>query len=198
MSDRNTKREIKKLLDEIERLKKLAYRDELTGLYNRHGLKNTLAKFVGEIRKSKETKERRESVFIKDIAIVVFDIDDFKKLNDTYGHPAGDEVLRFFADIIGKNIRDIDLGARWGGEEILVALVGANEEDVYRVADRIKDDVKKSRFEFKGEEARFTVSGGVSKFDETKDLEENIEKADKALYEAKRSGKNKIIKFSDL
>ena len=195
---RESEKEIKELLVEIERLKKIAYRDELTGLYNRYGLKDTLSKFIGEIRKLKDKENQRKSVFIKDIALIIFDIDNFKRLNDTYGHPAGDEALKLFSNIIEKNIRDIDLGTRWGGEEMVVALVGANEEDAFRVADRIRNDMEGTVLKFKEEEIKFTVSGGVCRFDENFDLEENLGDADKALYEAKDSGKNKIIKFSDL
>jgi diguanylate cyclase (GGDEF)-like protein len=87
MSDQKDK-EILALQKEIENLKTLAFKDELTGLYNRHGFKDSAGKFIAEIIGGKEHKEKRKSIIISNFSLVIFDLDNFKKLNDTYGHPA--------------------------------------------------------------------------------------------------------------
>jgi len=192
-------RRIDELEKEIEHLKALAYKDELTGLYNRHGFKETAGKFIAEIEREKSFKgQLRDSLFIKDFGLLVFDIDDFKKLNDKYGHDAGDKALKIFSEIVLENIRDIDSAARWGGEEIVVGLVGANENDAYEVANRIRDGLSKTSFKYKGEKVKFTTSGGVASFAEAKTFSQILSLADKALYKAKSQGKNQIIKSSDL
>lgn len=175
---------------EIKRLKELAYKDELTGLFNRRGSKKESQKFIKEVVAYKNVKEKRESFIVSNFSIIVFDIDNFKKINDKHGHTAGDRALKNLAKLIQERVRAIDLVARWGGEELVVGLVGADEKDAFNIADDIREKVEKN--------FNFTVSGGVAAFDHARNFEELFEKADKALYKAKRSGKNKIIKFSDL
>jgi diguanylate cyclase (GGDEF)-like protein len=193
MSDQKDK-EILALQKEIENLKTLAFKDELTGLYNRHGFKDSAGKFIAEIIGGKEHKEKRKSIIISNFSLVIFDLDNFKKLNDTYGHPAGDRALQFFSKIVMKNIRDIDSAARWGGEEIILGLVGATEEDAFQIADRIREKTAETGFNFKGKKIQFTVSGGLASFDKAKNFEEIFSLADKALYQAKEGGKNKIVR----
>lgn len=192
------KETIASLKEEIRRLKEVAYRDELTRLYNRRGFKEDAEKFIKEIALYKEHPERRESFIVKNLSLIVFDIDYFKKFNDTYGHQVGDNVLRSFAELVTKKVREIDLVARWGGEEIVVGLIGAGEKDAAQIADEIRKAVKSSSFKSGKKSVKFTVSGGVAGFDSAKDFDTLFENADKALYEAKKSGRNRIVAFSSL
>ena len=194
----NNNEEVKSLKAEIENLKKLAYKDELTGLYNRHGFKDGAERFISELASENGDGRKREAVYIKSFSLIMFDIDDFKKLNDTYGHRAGDAVLKMFAKIVMDNVRDIDSASRWGGEEIVLGLVGASEEDAFRIADRIRDRVEKETIEFEGNKIKFRVSGGVASMDDAKDFDEMLGCADKALYKAKSAGKNQVVKYSEL
>jgi len=180
-------KEIKKLKREIKKLFLFAYKDELTGLFNRRGFKEEVSRFLGELQRK---NEKRKSVSIKDLGLIIFDIDDFKKINDLYGHQYGDKILKKVASIIKSQIRKIDIPARWGGEEIVIALIGADEEDSYQVAERIRKLVK--------EETKVTLSGGVGSFKKIGNFEKLFELCDKALYQAKKKGKDKVIKISQL
>lgn len=191
-------REIERLRQEVRRLKELAYKDELTGLYNRRGFREYSEKFLAELIAAKNFPGQRESVSIKNFSLLVFDIDNFKGVNDTYGHEAGDKALKLVGRVIRENTRDIDLASRWGGEEIVVGLVGANEEDAFRVADRIREVVAQSELRFDGKKIKFTISGGIASFGQGENLEDIFRFADLALYQAKKRGKNLIVKYSDL
>jgi len=209
----------------VKRLKELAFKDELTELYNRRGFKEEAFKFIKEVVASKKFKSKRESVFINNFSLVVFDIDNFKKLNDTYGHDAGDMALKQLAKVVSERVRTIDAVARWGGEEFVVGLVGASENDAYVIAEDIREKLAKTKINWRGKKFSFTVSGGAASLSEVKDfepvrsrpprqkagrataalgrpasngLDSLFHAADKALYKAKRSGKNKIVRFSDL
>ncbi len=188
----------KQLEKEIKSLRELVYKDELTKLYNRRGFKEEAGKFINQIIASKKYQEKRKSILFKNFSLIVFDIDDFKKLNDRHGHNAGDEGLKFLSNLILERVRDIDVVARWGGEEIIVGLIGASENDAYNIADDIRGKLEKSRLSYHGQKLGFTISGGVASFDKTKDFEHLFRCADKALYKAKKKGKNKIIKYSNL
>ena len=191
-------KEIERLKAEIERLKSLAYRDELTGLYNRRGFKDSAEKFISELASEKKEGSKRKAVQLRNFSMVMFDIDDFKKLNDTYGHQAGDEALKKLSQSIMDNVRDIDSVARWGGEEILLGLVGASETDAFQIAERVRDNAENKPIKFEVEKIKLTVSAGVASMDEAKDAEELIKFADKALYAAKKAGKNQVVKYSEL
>lgn len=105
-------KKIHQLEQEIERLKSLAYRDELTGLYNRRGFKDEAEKFINEVIAFKKYPKRRESVLIKNFSFIVLDIDNFKKFNDSNGHDAGDRALKLLGGLVSKRVRDIDIAAR--------------------------------------------------------------------------------------
>ncbi len=189
---------IKELEEEIARLKDLAYKDELTELYNRHGFKEESAKFIYEVRNYLKNPTNRKNFLIKSFSLAIFDIDDFKKINDTYGHQAGDEVLRLMSVIILDRVREIDMVARWGGEEIIVGLVGSDENQAYEIANDIREKIDETAIDWEGKVIEFTVSGGVAGFTQTEDFESLFKKSDAALYMAKETGKNKIVKASDL
>jgi len=184
---------IETLKKEIEHLKSLAYKDELTELYNRRGFKEETQKFIGEVLAFKKFAGKRKSVLISNFSIVVFDIDHFKALNDTYGHQAGDEALKFFSGLLSKSIRKIDLAARWGGEEFVLGLVGASREDAAHVAETIRKKIEEATLIFNEKEIRFTASGGVASLDSAGSFDDMFQRADAALYEAKNGGRNKIV-----
>ncbi len=187
-------RKINQLKKEIKRLKELVYKDELTKLYNRRGFKEEADKFIHEVITSKKYQEKRKSFLIKNFSLIVFDIDNFKKLNDTYGHEAGDQALRLISQLILERVREVDIVARWGGEEIIVGLVGASETDAFKIADDIREKIERMKLKWRGKVIKFTISGGVASFDKIKNFEELFRQADKSLYEAKNSGKNIIFK----
>lgn len=190
--------EIQKLREQVAKLQELAYKDELTGLFNRRGFKEGAEGFLSEVSWDKEQSDQRKSIFIKNFSVAMFDIDDFKKLNDAYGHETGDRALQFMAEVVNENVRDIDLAARWGGEEIVLGLIGASEEDAYKIAERIRTQIEGEKLKIGGEEVHFTVSGGVCSYEQAKGFDELLALADKALYKAKEGGKNRIVKFSEL
>lgn len=191
---------IAELEKEVARLKELSHKDELTSLYNRRGFREEADKFIAEVKGYLKNPLRREDFLVKSFSLVIFDIDDFKKINDTYGHQAGDEILKLISKIIKGKVREMDIVARWGGEEIVVGLVGSRESQAYKIADDIRKQAEETTAEWAGRQIKFTVSGGVVSFakSKSKDFHDLFEKADEALYKAKHTGKNNIVKASDL
>ncbi|SRR6266436_1078841 len=126
--------------------------------------------------------------------IVVADLDHFKNVNDTYGHGAGDIVLKRVAEILQSNSRKSDICGRVGGEEFLLSLSHANGEDVTLVVDRIRAQIEATKFSFEGNSLTVTASFGVACFngENARDLKQIISYADSALYAAKRLGRNRI------
>ncbi|MDD5710617.1 MAG: GGDEF domain-containing protein [Candidatus Colwellbacteria bacterium] len=168
--------EQKKLIAEY---RALALQDPLLrDLYNRRGFEETL--------KEVETEDdRRDPEHTRKLAIIFIDVDNFKSINDTYGHQAGDRVLLALADIVVNEGRTDDtlvqlpeaIAGRLGGDEIAIALPGADEEGARKVLERIKRKVEALEIESEGEIIRFTISGGVGK---------GIDAADKGMYKDKR------------
>ena len=126
------------------------------------------------------------------------DVDNFKHINDTYGHRAGDAVLRTVARIMQTKCRQTDVAARYGGEEFVVMLTGAGEREAVDIAEKIRAAVANKRFKFRDKTRRVTISLGIAGFSGRDHKEELIEKADKALYRAKREGKNRVCLYSNL
>jgi diguanylate cyclase (GGDEF)-like protein len=167
----------KKRLEHKEKLlaqkTRMAYYDQLTGLCNRHCFHE---KF-NAIRKGRET------------GLILIDIDNFKKINDTYGHDVGDVVLKSFASIITQSIRDIDWASRWGGEEFSIILAGSDIDETLNVAERIRERIENFDFETVG---RVTASFGVTVCRPDDTLETAMKRSDEALYNAKYHGKNRV------
>src|SRR3989344_6644067 len=126
---------IKELEQEIEVLKTLVLFDPLTGLYTRNGFKEEVTPFFHEIEYARSHPDQRRSLVIHALSLLFIDIDNFKALNDTQGHAAGDRVLRKTGEIIERNVRASDFVGRWGGEEIVVALLGADEKEGKDIAE---------------------------------------------------------------
>ncbi|TSC89938.1 MAG: diguanylate cyclase [Parcubacteria group bacterium Gr01-1014_2] len=181
---------------EIKELKSLATKDPLTGLSNRRGFEEEVSRLIKDIIFAKENPETRKHFYIDSISILFFDIDNFKKLNDTYGHKIGDQILQQVSQIIRQKVRNIDFIARWGGEELVAALVGSHEGDAFRKAEEIRKAIK-SRVKIN--EKKITVSVGVAELKEGFGFEDLIKQADKAMYEAKHNrGKDNAVRYSEL
>lgn len=191
-------KQIEKLEAEIHRIKRLAYIDELTGLFNRHGFKVEADKFLHELNAPKEEMTKRRAALINNFSVIMIDADHFKKVNDTYGHPAGDAILKMLGSTITGRVRDLDMVGRWGGEEIIIGLPGASEKDAGIIAEIIREKVERERVVHKKKSIGVTISSGVAVHSHGDTLEALIHNADKALYEAKRTGRNKVVKFSEI
>jgi len=162
-----------------ENLRKLATVDQLTGIYNRYSFEKYLEKEIGRA-------ERYGSKF----ALIMFDIDNFKQINDIYGHQVGDKVLKDLVDVVKNQIRKSDIFARWGGEEFMILVPIKEKEDAYKIAEKIRKRIQEFRFDKIG---NLTVSLGISFYKNKDSMKSMIRRADTALYEAKRTGKNRTV-----
>jgi two-component system, cell cycle response regulator len=162
----------------------LAVTDSLTGLYNRRYLDAHLASAVA-----------RALATEKPLCVLIFDIDHFKDVNDTYGHVAGDDVLKDFSDRLRRGVRGIDLVARYGGEEFMLVMPETDEAFARSVAERLRSDVEKVPFETRSAPAiPVTVSIGIAEWRGPLDTAEDVvRRADRALYSAKREGRNRVV-----
>jgi diguanylate cyclase (GGDEF)-like protein len=164
-------------------LEKMSRVDGLTGLCNRHFWEE---QFVMEYKRDKRSKSPS--------ALIMIDIDNFKKVNDTYGHPAGDEVIKALASVIKKATRETDIAGRYGGEEFAIILPDTPVANVEFVAERIRRLVEKYTVVYDEINIKFTISLGIAGFKHSqKDSTQWLDAADKALYQAKNSGKNRVI-----
>ncbi|WP_310538931.1 PleD family two-component system response regulator [Phenylobacterium sp.] len=173
------------LRDNLDHSLELAVTDQLTGLHNRRYM-------VGQL----EALVKRATLGGDPVACLLIDIDHFKKINDGYGHDVGDEVLREFAVRLASNVRAIDLPCRYGGEEFVVVMPDTKIEDAERIAERIRLHVAGSPFRVMNgaELLTVTISIGVAATLGAKDRPEALlKRADEAVYEAKASGRNKVI-----
>jgi two-component system, cell cycle response regulator len=158
-----------------------ALMDGLTGLANRRQCEESLADELARVER-----------FGGSLAIVVADLDWFKDVNDRYGHPAGDSLLREFASLLQESLRDVDLAGRWGGEEFLLVLPGTDQAGGARVAERIRAALASRMVLVDGTPVPVTASFGVAAVPPAKTASEVFAAADAALYEAKRAGKNRV------
>jgi diguanylate cyclase (GGDEF)-like protein len=166
-----------------EDIKMKALTDGLTGLYNHRHFQERLEE---NIKRAERLKEN--------LSLMLLDIDHFKKINDTYGHPVGDQVLRTLASTIDETVREIDIPARYGGEEFGVLLLGAGKNEAQQVAERLRERVKNLRFNSSSGDFSITVSIGIATFPEDATTRETlIERADEALYRAKNSGRDRVV-----
>lgn len=178
--EKKVKERTKELHLSNEKFKKIAITDGLTKVYNR---KYILEKLGAEIEKAIRVHEKP--------SVVMLDVDDFKKINDEYGHQTGDEVLKKISEFIKNDLRDIDLFGRYGGEEFIIILPETNIEKSFYIAERIRRNVENIRYN--NEKIKTTISLGVVEVaDENQD--EIIRKVDKLLYKAKAKGKNRVEK----
>lgn len=171
---------------EIERL---AMTDGLTGLFNHRHFQERLSQEFNRLDR-----------FSEPISLLLIDIDYFKKVNDTYGHPVGDAVLKGVADKIRNTVRTIDIPARYGGEEFAVILLNTDAKGAMNMAERLRKTVMNTEFSSEQKTFHVTISIGISTYAEgiKEGREEFIERADKSLYHAKRNGRNRSVPWDEI
>lgn len=180
---RTLQQENRELENREHRLLILSNTDGLTKLYNK--------RYFNEKLKSEITLSGNLG---NPLSLLMLDLDDFKKINDTYGHPAGDQVLKRLGEIVLMSIRDKDYGCRYGGEEFTVILPGAEKEQALNVAERIRRLISDDTFEtIDGQKFSVTVSIGLAQLHPGENSADLINRADQSLYRAKRQGKNQTV-----
>jgi diguanylate cyclase (GGDEF)-like protein len=183
---------LKVLQDELreanKRLESLADTDGLTGLYNRRYFDALLVKEL-----------QRTARYKTPVGLVLLDIDHFKQVNDTYGHPMGDEVLRNVSRIVTSSVRVTDSAARYGGEEIAIVFTQTTAQGVSDVTERLRQRLAEFHHEYQGHSVQRTASFGLSVCEgkgATPTAKEMIDRADRALYRAKRTGRNRVVAWT--
>lgn len=164
-------------------LDNLARKDPLTGVFTRRIFDE---KIEEEILVSARTRQP--------FCLFIMDIDHFKRINDTYGHQAGDEVLKQVAQLASKNIREFDFISRYGGEEFAIIMPNTSKREAILIAKRIADEIRNTHFPFLKKEQRITISGGIGEFpSEAQSKTQIIRTCDERLYKAKNSGRDRIV-----
>jgi len=183
---------IKELENEAQRMREKAQRlefesihDKLTGLFNRGAYNQKIEETLANLKR-----------YNVPASLLVCDIDHFKKINDTFGHHVGDMVLKNLATLLTERLRKNDFVARYGGEEFAVILPHTTLDNAKTVGESVRSFIEKSRFLFKDTEIPITISIGISEFRRGDDAVKVFERADTALYFAKRSGRN-MVKAED-
>lgn len=167
-----------KLIEENKILKQMSTTDDLTGLYNRFYIKQTF-----------EYEKRQANRYETELSIVIMDVDDFKAVNDIYGHNEGDFFLRTISKELKKVFRDTDVVGRWGGEEFIILLPKTTIDDAYVITERLRKQIESKLFQLIGSK---TASFGITKLQKYDTLDIAIARADKALYYAKKNGRNQV------
>ena len=162
--------------------------DTLTGLLNR----KTMNTYMADAIKAAIDDD-------KPFSLIMYDIDNFKKFNDTYGHACGDLVLQTVAKIVKESIREEDMASRYGGEEFTVMLCNTARDEAVAVAERIRQKIESTVVSYEGHDMKVTISGGVSIYDSEKNPVRSakviVDQADKALYVSKKNGRNQITVY---
>ena len=173
---------IKSLEKELADAKKASREDALTKLFNKRAMDEFLEIREGEYKR-----------YNKPYSVVFFDIDHFKKVNDTYGHEAGDIVLKGFAQVFKKMARNTDIVGRYGGEEFLAILTETDHKGAQTFAQKVREKLEISRFVYEDKKLQVTISGGIAYREEYPNVSSLLKAADDRLYKAKSSGRNQII-----
>ncbi|WP_444996482.1 diguanylate cyclase [Aliikangiella sp. IMCC44359] len=179
----------KKLEQELrltkDKLFEKAYHDELTGIPNRHSFIERTSKEINKAQRNKQS-----------LFFFLFDVDHFKKINDKYGHLAGDSVLQSMCNLVLYQLRDYDFVARIGGEEFAIVFTDGEQKNILTTVERIRILIEEASFQFKENSIHCTVSFGGTKIRPQDKLESLISRADKNLYQAKKNGRNSTV-FSE-
>jgi diguanylate cyclase (GGDEF)-like protein len=165
----------------LQTIQTLAARDELTGVYNRRHLMEVLRHEIGRSTRTGTS-----------FCVCLLDLDFFKKINDTYGHQAGDEVLRGFASGAMQRMRTSDYFGRYGGEEFLLILTHTTLEGARIGANRVRSEAEQLRFFDISPDLRISVSIGLAQHQPGEEIEQTLKRADDALYRAKEAGRNRV------
>lgn len=194
---------LKKRIAELEKtvqvLEQDLIHDQLTGLKTRAFFEEEARLYFDIVMNTQVSyqTERKQWFGFKNMSFIFVDIDYFKNINDTYGHASGDEVLKKVAEAVMASVREGDTAARFGGEEIIVTLVGATEGDAIKKAEDIRQRIEALVFE-KIPSLKVTASVGVASAEANHPFEEILDRADKAVYEAKRRGRNNSVSYSEI
>lgn len=172
-----------KLVRYNTKLQKIASVDALTGLWNRRSMWEY-------IRAVEYDYEIGNAGFV---SIAIADIDFFKRINDTYGHDAGDEVLKAVAELFMDKMKTYGRVCRWGGEEFLFVFYGRNGDAAYDVLQEIYDEIHRLTVSYENEEIRITMTFGLEEYDKNDGMEMAIRRADEKLYQGKETGRDKIV-----
>lgn len=168
-------------------LKKLSRTDRLTELNNRGYWEECLKNEFDRVKRTKQPA-----------SVIIFDIDHFKKVNDTYGHMAGDEVIRQTAAVLRGGIRDTDIPGRYGGEEFVLILIDTKPDSAYILAERLRKKIEALTVKYEDMEIKYTVSLGISEaLDDCENYMKWLERADNALYISKESGRNQTTVYGE-
>jgi len=171
----------KKIQKQNEKLEEMSMTDHLTGLSNRRAMQQVLEYLIDDYKRTKES-----------FCILMIDLDDFKKINDRFGHDAGDAVLCGISRIFSEVLRKIDFKCRWGGEEFLISLPRTNEKTGIKIGEKLLETVRSTAIEHHNIDIQMSFSAGLAFYNRNISLESLIKEADRALYKAKNSGKGKI------
>ena len=170
-----------------QRMRSLASYDSLTGLLSRHAFFDNSNNYVSLAQREK-----------KPFSVLIIDLDHFKLINDRYGHPAGDAVLKLFADVVNSVARRSDIIGRLGGEEFAVVLPSTTSSEAVEFSERLHQAIGKAVLKFNGNAIRYTASIGLAEFDTDSEdgIDDLLARADLALYQAKQNGRNQTAIFN--
>jgi diguanylate cyclase (GGDEF)-like protein len=171
------------------KLKEMAHNDSLTGLYNR--------RYFMELASIQASRSLRTAI---DAFIIIFDLDHFKAVNDTYGHLAGDKVLKSVVDCVKKTIRPYDILGRYGGEEFIILMTDIkeiNKDNVIAAVERIRLEICREPIDFEGVKIPVSASFGIAYAAPHNDISTATKYADEALYRAKESGRNRAVFYGE-
>jgi diguanylate cyclase len=173
---------IHELESKLEQMSELVREDQLTGSLNRRGLDDAYEREIARAQRRKTS-----------LCIALLDLDDFKRLNDTYGHSAGDDALIHLVRVIKETLRTMDVVARFGGEEFLIMLPDTPLDEAVQTVTRVQRELTKRIFMYDNQKLLITFSAGVALRRDDEDQSDLIKRADEALYKAKRAGKNRVV-----
>lgn len=187
---RKSRELLKQYINELENkndeLDKMSKSDYLTGLANRRFMMERLKEESAKAIKTKST-----------MAILMCDIDHFKKINDGYGHEFGDLVIKEITKSINNALREYDIVSRWGGEEFLILLPETNEENAMQIAEEIRKSVESTKIFTDKIKLTTTITIGLTLYNFLQSVSDNINSADEALYEGKDNGRNRVVPFNN-
>ncbi|MCJ8315316.1 MAG: GGDEF domain-containing protein [Saccharospirillaceae bacterium] len=166
----------------LNKLREQANTDTLTGLYNRR-------RMLEDINLQQALCERNNGKF----SLILADIDFFKKLNDSYGHGAGDAALESLSKLLKNTVRKTDSVSRWGGEEFLILLSGSDAKEAYKIANTLRELIANQPIKYQDRHLHLTLSFGVANYKIGQTIEQTINNADMALYQAKVQGRNRVV-----
>jgi len=168
----------------VAHIQSMAIHDELTGLYNRRYMRTVIEEHINRQTRGGQT-----------FYVALLDLDHFKRINDTYGHHTGDEVLKSLAAQVSKQLRNTDVFGRWGGEEFLLLCLDPKPEKATICLSRLQSDLQRLVVCSANLELRITFSAGMAEHESGEPIDATIARADRALYAAKAAGRDTVILF---